>query len=79
MHETRLLTRHPWVPRRILNVAEYRRMGEVGILAEHDRVELIEGEIVIMAPMIAPSLSQISLYSQGGLIIIGTRPQVRQM
>lgn len=49
--ETSLLTRHPWVARRALTVAEYHRMGEVGILAEHDRVELIEGELVAMSPI----------------------------
>jgi Uma2 family endonuclease len=49
--ETSLLTRNPWVARRPLTVAEYHRMGEVGILAEHDRVELIEGELVAMSPI----------------------------
>lgn len=39
--ETSLLTRHPLVARRPLTVTEYHRMGEVGILAERDRVELI--------------------------------------
>ena len=43
--ETGLLTRNPWVARRPLTVAEYHRMGEVGILTEDDRVELIEGEL----------------------------------
>jgi len=49
--ETSLLTRNPWVPRRALTVAEYHRMGEVGILTEDDRVELIEGELVAMSPI----------------------------
>jgi Uma2 family endonuclease len=37
--------------RRRFTLAEYHRMGEVGILADHDRVELIEGEIVEMTPI----------------------------
>jgi Uma2 family endonuclease len=49
--ETRLLTRNPWVTRRALTVAEYHRMGEVGILTEDDRVELIEGELIAMSPI----------------------------
>jgi len=32
-------------------VEEYHRMGQAGILSEDDRVELIEGEIVEMAPV----------------------------
>lgn len=35
--------------RRKLDVDEYRRMGEVGILGPGDRVELIEGELILMA------------------------------
>jgi Uma2 family endonuclease len=37
-------------PRRF-TLSEYRRMGEVGILHEDERVELIEGEIVQMTPI----------------------------
>lgn len=49
--DARLLPRNPWVPRRPITVAEYHRMGEVGILTEDDRVELIEGELIAMSPV----------------------------
>ena len=49
--ETGLLTRNPWVARRALTVSDYHRMGEVGILTDRDRVELIEGELIAMSPI----------------------------
>lgn len=36
---------------RRFSVGEYRRMGEVGILGEDDRVELVDGRLVEMAPI----------------------------
>lgn len=37
--------------RRRFTVEEYHRMGEARILAEDERVELIQGEIVMMTPI----------------------------
>jgi Uma2 family endonuclease len=37
--------------RRLFTITEYHQMTEVGILSEDDRVELINGEIVAMAPI----------------------------
>ncbi|MGH7201062.1 MAG: Uma2 family endonuclease [Planctomycetaceae bacterium] len=36
----------PPLPLRRFSVAEYRRMGEIGVLTEDDRIELLEGWIV---------------------------------
>lgn len=37
--------------RRRWSVDEYYRMGEVGLLTEDDRVELIDGEVIQMSPI----------------------------
>jgi Uma2 family endonuclease len=47
------------VAKRSFTVAEYHRMGEVGILSEDDRVELIEGEIVRMSPIGSPHAARV--------------------
>ena len=39
------------VERRTFNVEEYHRMLDAGIITEDDRVELIEGEILMMSPI----------------------------
>jgi Uma2 family endonuclease len=39
------------VPRRLFTVEEYHRMAEAGVLGADERVELIEGEIIQMAPI----------------------------
>src|SRR5690606_9065569 len=39
------------VSKRLINVSEYYRMAEAGILTENDRVERIHGEIIEMSPI----------------------------
>jgi Uma2 family endonuclease len=43
-----------------LTVTDYYRMAEVGILAEDARVELIDGEIVDMAPPVSSHSSKVA-------------------
>jgi Uma2 family endonuclease len=71
--ETGLLTRNPWVVRRALTVAEYHRMGEVGILNEDDRVELIEGELVAMSPIGSEHSGTVNAITQCLVEAIGRR------
>lgn len=39
------------VARRFFTVDEYHRMGAAGVFSEDDRVELMEGEILMMSPI----------------------------
>lgn len=71
--EMGLLTRDPWVTRRPLTVAEYHRMGEVGILNEDDRVELIEGELIAMSPIGSEHSGTVNAFNQCLVEAIGRR------
>ncbi len=46
-----LIHDEPLVRRRRFTVDEYHRMAEAGVLREDDRVELLEGEVVLMSPI----------------------------
>jgi Uma2 family endonuclease len=72
-HATGLLTRNPWVARRPLTVAEYHRMGEVGILTERDRVELIEGELIAMSPIGSEHAGAVNALTRQLVQVVGER------
>ena len=64
------------VRRRRFTLDEYHRMGEVGILHEDDRVELIHGEIVQMTPIGPPHAAAVAALAQRFARILGDRAVV---
>lgn len=50
MDDLDILSNYP-VPRHRLSVADYHRLGEIGVLGEDDRVELLEGQLITMSPI----------------------------
>ena len=66
----------PDLPRRRLDVHEYHRMGEAGILTEDDRVELIDGEIIEMAPIGDPHVDLVIVLTERLTAAIGPRAAV---
>jgi Uma2 family endonuclease len=58
-------------------VREYHRMGEVGILHEDERVELIDGEIVEMTPIGSPHAACVDRLNRLFSSALADRAQVR--
>lgn len=56
-----------------LDVHDYYRMAEVGILARHDRVELIDGEIMDMAPIGQGHAGAVNWLNQALVLACGDR------
>jgi Uma2 family endonuclease len=52
------------IPRRLISVRDYHQMAKVGILGEDDRVELIEGELIQMAPIGGSHLQLVNLLTR---------------
>lgn len=61
------------IPRRLLNVEEYYRLGKAGVLGEEDRVELIEGEMLEMAPIGGPHAYLVNRFNQLFAAQLGNR------
>lgn len=53
-----------WAARHRFSVDAYHRMGEAGILSPADRIELIDGEIVEMAPVGSPHIGAVLTLNQ---------------
>jgi Uma2 family endonuclease len=81
-----VLARYPAVSRHLWTVDEYHRMGEAGILTEDDRVELIEGELIEMAPIgsehiaASNSLTRLLVLAVGnnGIVSVGNPVRLTQ-
>lgn len=63
--------------RRRFTVEEYYRMGEVGILREGERMELIEGEITMMTPIGPPHAAAVDRLTRLWVSRLGDRVIVR--
>jgi Uma2 family endonuclease len=70
LDELPLLTRHR------LTVTDYYRMAEAGVLAPDARVELIEGEVIDMAPIGPRHASVVARLAQQCARIVGARAVV---
>ena len=66
-----VLTRHR------LNVDDYHRMAETGILGEDDRVELIDGELIDMAPIGQDHAGTVDVLTRALVMACGERAIVR--
>jgi Uma2 family endonuclease len=53
-------------------VDDYHRMGQVGILSEDDRVELIEGEVLEMSPIGGPHMTCVNFLNRFLVNLVGS-------
>jgi Uma2 family endonuclease len=67
----------PDVSPRPFSVAEYHRMVDAGILSEDDRVELLEGVIVLMSPQKEPHAHAIEELTEALVLQVNGRYRVR--
>jgi hypothetical protein len=52
------------VSRRLLSVEEYHKIGEAGVLGEDDRIELIDGEMIEMAPIGSRHVAKVNRFAR---------------
>jgi Uma2 family endonuclease len=72
-----------WLPRHRITVHEYYRMGELGLFAPEARMELIEGEIIDVAPpgsrhaSVVAQLNELLVQAVRGAAIVLVQSPVR--
>jgi Uma2 family endonuclease len=66
-----------WPRRHRITVDEYYRMAEVGLLAPDARVELIEGEIIDMAPIGTDHASAVNRLTRLLVVAVGDKGMVQ--
>ena len=54
-----------------LSVDDYHKLGEVGILTEDSRVELLEGELIEMAPIGGPHMAVVNRLNRLLVLAVG--------
>src|SRR5438105_11623750 len=54
-----------------LTVQDYHKLGEAGILAEDSRVELIDGELIEMAPVGGPHMGTVNRLNKMLVLAVG--------
>jgi Uma2 family endonuclease len=59
------------------SVDDYHRLGEIGVLGEDDRVELWDGEILVMSPIGSPHAACVSRFNRVLTMLAGDRAIVR--
>ena len=72
-----LMHDEPLVQRRRFTVDEYHRMVETGVLREDDRVELIDGEVVVMSPIGNPHAACVDRLTELLIFALARRATVR--
>ena len=70
-------TRHKLPARHGFNVSDYYRMAEAGILGWNDRVELIDGDLIDMAPIGSGHASTVDRLNQALFVACAGRAIVR--
>jgi Uma2 family endonuclease len=66
-----------WPQRHRITVHDYHRLAEIGVLAPDARVELIEGEIIDMAPIGNDHQSIVDQLTRALVVTVGDRAIVR--
>lgn len=61
----------PSLPRRSLSVDDVLRMVEAGVLDEDERIELIEGELIAMAPIGGPHMQAVNRLNHALVAAVG--------